>query len=78
MASKTHKDRVQEFNSKLEMLSEHHDIPKVSPRPFVCVLSTQPDKPPYRLDLDNDLMADWNVELGLGVQKSFNIWVNPS
>jgi hypothetical protein len=29
MASKTHKDRVQEFNSKLEMLSEHHDIPKV-------------------------------------------------
>lgn len=30
MASKTHKDRVQEFNSKLESLSEHHDIPKVS------------------------------------------------
>lgn len=30
MASKTHKDRVQEFNAKLELLSEHHDIPKVS------------------------------------------------
>ncbi|KIM34218.1 hypothetical protein M408DRAFT_325679 [Serendipita vermifera MAFF 305830] len=31
MASKTHKDRVSEFNSKLESLSEHHDIPKVGP-----------------------------------------------
>jgi hypothetical protein len=29
MANKTHKDRVNEFNSKLEALSEHHDIPKV-------------------------------------------------
>jgi hypothetical protein len=25
----THKDRVHEFNQKLEALSEHHDIPKV-------------------------------------------------
>ncbi|KII94094.1 hypothetical protein PLICRDRAFT_153443 [Plicaturopsis crispa FD-325 SS-3] len=31
MATKTHKDRVSEFNSKLESLSEHHDIPKVGP-----------------------------------------------
>lgn len=30
MASKTHKDRVHEFNTKLEALSEHHDIPKAS------------------------------------------------
>lgn len=30
LANKTHKDRVHEFNSKLEALSEHHDIPKVS------------------------------------------------
>jgi hypothetical protein len=30
LAGKTHKDRVHEFNSKLETLSEHHDIPKVS------------------------------------------------
>ncbi|KAF8526449.1 hypothetical protein JB92DRAFT_2700352 [Gautieria morchelliformis] len=29
MANKTHKDRVNEFNNKLEALSEHHDIPKV-------------------------------------------------
>jgi hypothetical protein len=29
LATKTHKDRVSEFNSKLEALSEHHDIPKV-------------------------------------------------
>jgi protein FAM32A len=29
LATKTHKDRVNEFNSKLEALSEHHDIPKV-------------------------------------------------
>lgn len=28
-ADKTHKDRVNEFNAKLEALSEHHDIPKV-------------------------------------------------
>ncbi|KAF9454105.1 DUF1754-domain-containing protein [Macrolepiota fuliginosa MF-IS2] len=31
LAGKTHKDRVNEFNSKLEALSEHHDIPKVGP-----------------------------------------------
>ncbi|KAH7930424.1 DUF1754-domain-containing protein [Leucogyrophana mollusca] len=31
MAHKTHKDRVAELNSKLESLSEHHDIPKVGP-----------------------------------------------
>jgi hypothetical protein len=30
LAGKTHKDRVNEFNTKLEALSEHHDIPKVS------------------------------------------------
>jgi hypothetical protein len=29
-ATKTHKERVEEFNSKLEALSEHYDIPKVS------------------------------------------------
>lgn len=29
MANKTHKDRVNDFNTKLEALSEHHDIPKV-------------------------------------------------
>ena len=31
LANTTHKDRVNEFNSKLEALSEHHDIPKVCP-----------------------------------------------
>ncbi|KAN0124827.1 DUF1754 domain containing protein [Russula decolorans] len=31
LAGKTHKDRVHEYNSKLESLSEHHDIPKVGP-----------------------------------------------
>ncbi|CAO1629976.1 unnamed protein product [Sympodiomycopsis kandeliae] len=30
-ASKSHKDRVGEFNKYLEGLSEHHDIPKVGP-----------------------------------------------
>ncbi|KAI4528322.1 DUF1754-domain-containing protein [Schizophyllum commune Loenen D] len=31
LAGKTHKERVQQFNEKLESLSEHHDIPKVGP-----------------------------------------------
>ncbi|KAJ3482433.1 hypothetical protein NLI96_g6988 [Meripilus lineatus] len=31
LATKSHKDRVNEFNTKLEALSEHHDIPKVGP-----------------------------------------------
>ncbi|KAF8225099.1 DUF1754-domain-containing protein [Tricholoma matsutake] len=31
LATKTHKDRVNEFNAHLESLSEHHDIPKVGP-----------------------------------------------
>lgn len=29
-ASKTHKQRVEEFNKHLDSLSEHYDIPKVS------------------------------------------------
>lgn len=29
-ASKSHKQRVEEFNSHLDSLSEHYDIPKVS------------------------------------------------
>ncbi|XP_072023668.1 protein FAM32A-like [Amphiura filiformis] len=29
-ASKKHKDRVEEFNGKLDSLTEHFDIPKVS------------------------------------------------
>lgn len=28
LASKTHKERVREFNEHLGSLSEHHDIPK--------------------------------------------------
>ncbi|XP_038897245.1 protein FAM32A-like [Benincasa hispida] len=31
MASKSHRDRIQEFNQYLANLSEHHDIPKVGP-----------------------------------------------
>ncbi|KAI9307283.1 hypothetical protein BJ944DRAFT_262166 [Cunninghamella echinulata] len=30
-AGKSHKERVAEFNNKLEQLSEHYDIPKVGP-----------------------------------------------
>ncbi|KAK9810241.1 hypothetical protein WJX72_007105 [[Myrmecia] bisecta] len=30
-ASKTHRERVNEFNQYLTNLSEHHDIPKVGP-----------------------------------------------
>lgn len=31
LAAVSHRDRVREFNEKLEALSEHHDIPKVGP-----------------------------------------------
>lgn len=31
LASKSHRERVAEFNDKLASLSEHHDIPKVGP-----------------------------------------------
>ncbi|KAG6897111.1 Mitochondrial intermediate peptidase [Termitomyces sp. T32_za158] len=31
LASKTHKERVSDFNKQLESLSEHHDIPKPTP-----------------------------------------------
>ena len=30
-AAKSHKEKVSEFNNKLEQLSEHYDIPKVGP-----------------------------------------------
>ncbi|KAG5651419.1 hypothetical protein H0H81_008703 [Sphagnurus paluster] len=35
LATKTHKDRVNEFNNHLESLSEHHDIPKAPSSRFV-------------------------------------------
>lgn len=38
LANKTHKDRVNEFNSKLEALSEHHDIPKASQSPLHALM----------------------------------------
>ncbi|KAJ3091585.1 hypothetical protein HK102_014186 [Quaeritorhiza haematococci] len=31
IASKSHKEKVEEFNAYLESLSEHHDIPRVGP-----------------------------------------------
>ena len=31
MASKSHRDRVRDFNEYLATLTEHHDIPKVGP-----------------------------------------------
>ena len=31
VASKSHRERVNEFNAYLQNLSEHHDIPKVGP-----------------------------------------------
>ena len=59
-AHMTHKDRVHEFNSKLEALSEHHDIPKV------CGLNSLVRAQangvfPHRLDPDNDLRRPFSV-----------------
>ena len=59
-AHMTHKDRVHEFNSKLEALSEHHDIPKV------CGLNPLVRAQvngifPHRLDPDNDLRRPFSV-----------------
>ena len=49
----THKDRVHEFNQKLEALSEHHDIPKVCGlNPLVRARTNGVF--PHRLDPDND------------------------
>lgn len=31
MASKSHRERVQEYNEHLSTLTEHNDIPKVGP-----------------------------------------------
>lgn len=53
-AHMTHKDRVHEFNTKLEALSEHHDIPKVCGlNPLVRAQANGVF--PHRLDPDNDL-----------------------
>ncbi|KAF8323037.1 hypothetical protein DL93DRAFT_2050132, partial [Clavulina sp. PMI_390] len=51
LAKQTHKDRVHEFNEKLESLSEHHDIPKASRdiAAFIARLIIVL----YRLDQDN-------------------------
>ena len=55
-AHMTHKDRVHEFNQKLEALSEHHDIPKVCGLNPLVRAHTNGESP-HRLDLDNDLRA---------------------
>jgi hypothetical protein len=59
-AHMTHKDRVHEFNSKLEALSEHHDIPKVCGlNPLVRAQTNGVF--PHRLDPDNDLRRPFSV-----------------
>ena len=64
-AHMTHKDRVHEFNAKLEALSEHHDIPKVCGlNPLVRAQANGVF--PHRLDPDNDLRRPclvpcWNL-----------------
>jgi len=64
-AHMTHKDRVHEFNAKLEALSEHHDIPKVCGlNPLVRAQVNGVF--PHRLGPDNDLRRPclvpcWNL-----------------
>lgn len=59
-AHMTHKDRVHEFNSKLEALSEHHDIPKVCD--LNLLVRAQPHGVfPHRLGLDNDRRCSCSV-----------------
>jgi len=53
-AHMAHKDRVHEFNSKLEALSEHHDIPKVCGQHLLVRAQTN-GVFLHRLDPDNDL-----------------------
>lgn len=54
LAAQTHKDRVHSFNAKLESLSEHHDIPKVSYFTLFLLLY-RTDLSCFRLDLDKKL-----------------------
>lgn len=61
LASLTHKDRVHEYNKKLEALSEHHDIPKASADLDVA-LSLPGLKYPLRLapgKIPNFGIPDW-------------------
>ena len=59
-AHMTHKDRVHEFNAKLEALSEHHDIPKVCGLNLL-VRAQANGVFPHRLDPDNDLRRPFSV-----------------
>lgn len=52
LAAQTHKDRVHSFNAKLESLSEHHDIPKVSYFTLFFFLLYYTNLSSFRLDLD--------------------------
>ena len=63
-AHMTHKDRVHEFNTKLEALSEHHDIPKVCGlNPLVRAQANGVF--PHRLVPDNDLRRPFSVSWNL-------------
>ena len=61
LAGKTHKDRVNELNTKLETLSEHHDIPKVSATGNLLV--SRLIKTSIRLVLDKTVMENRGVPL---------------
>ena len=63
LAGKTHKDRVHEFNTKLETLSEHHDIPKVSKVPLCNWLVPHLINAFIRLDLDKVIVPPHNTFL---------------
>jgi hypothetical protein len=72
LAGKTHKDRVNDLNTKLEALSEHHDIPKVSttdnllvPRliSFIRLVLDKAGRVPPRSSVDCfRRVARWNVD----------------
>ena len=61
LAGKTHKDRVNELNTKLETLSEHHDIPKVNS--IGNLLVSRLINASIRLVLDKTVMENRGVPL---------------
>ena len=63
LAGKTHKDRVHEYNTKLESLSEHHDIPKASIVPPCSWLARYLINGCIRLALDKVIVPPHNCFL---------------
>lgn len=71
VASKSHRERVEEFNEKLGNLTEHNDIPRVSPQTSLWVQRT-----PFVVEPSHSLLVEFHISTGQCCRKWIMEWLN--